>query len=186
MSISFLCVFKLNFAFLPFGPCPFGFSSRDPSGSRERILRILNGRLPRKMLYRIAEVAGSRYSGTKEEEMAQKKKVEKILERTKKRLIKDLEEAKKRMAEFRKRTTTLAKKAREEARKTARISRLRLEVLPLVQKRDRKLKELGKKSYYLVKSRKISGKGLKSLGEEIRDLETKIRRKEKEIKQLRK
>lgn len=118
--------------------------------------------------------------------MAQKKKVEKILERTRKSLVRDLEEVKKGLAEFRKRTTALAKRAKEEAEKTARISRLRLEVLPLVQKRDRKLKELGKKSYYLVKSGKISGKGLKSLSEEIRDLETKIRRKEKEIKQLRK
>ena len=115
-----------------------------------------------------------------------KKRIEGILERTKKNLIRDLEEAKKRLAEFRKRTTALAKKAKEEAGKTARISRLRLEVLPLVQKRDRKLKELGKKSYYLVKSGKISGKGLKSLSEEIRDLETKIRKKEKEIKGLRK
>ena len=141
--------------------------------------------MPRKILYRIAKVAGSRYSGTKEVKMA-KKRIEGILERTKKNLIRDLEEAKKRLAEFRKRTTALAKKAKEEAGKTARISRLRLEVLPLVQKRDRKLKELGKKSYYLVKSGKISGKGLKSLSEEIRDLETKIRKKEKEIKRLRK
>ena len=118
--------------------------------------------------------------------MAQKKKVEKILERTKKSLIKDLEEAKKRMAEFRKRTTTLAKKAREEAGKTAKISRMRLEIVPLVQGRDRKLKELGKKTHHLVKSGKISAKGLKSLSGEIRNLETKIRKKEKEIKRLRK
>ncbi|MCK4648857.1 hypothetical protein KAT51_04960 [bacterium] len=115
-----------------------------------------------------------------------KKKVEKILERTKKSLIKDLEEAKKRMAEFRKRTTILARKAREEVGKTARISRMRLEIVPLVQRRDRKLKELGKKTHHLVKSGKISEKGLKSLGEEIKNLETKIRKKEKEIKRLRK
>ncbi|MBA7626475.1 hypothetical protein ES703_33925 [subsurface metagenome] len=115
-----------------------------------------------------------------------KKKVEKILERTKKNLIKDLEEAKKRLAEFRKRTTALARRAKEEAGKTARISRLRLEIVPLVQKRDRKLKELGKKAYRLIKSGKISEKNLKSLSEEIKNLETKIRRKEKEIKQLRK
>jgi len=118
--------------------------------------------------------------------MTQKKKVEKILERTKKSLIKDLEEAKKRMAEFRKRTTILAKKAKEEAGKTAKISRMRLEIVPLAQKRDRKLKELGGKAYRLAKSGKISAKGLKSLSEEIRNLETKILRKEKEIKQLRK
>ena len=114
------------------------------------------------------------------------KKIKGILERTRKSLVRDLEEAKKRLAEFRKRTTALAKRAKEEAEKTVTITRLRLEVLPLVQKRDRKLKELGKKSYYLVKSKKISGKGLKSLSEEIRDLETKIRKKEEEIKRLRK
>ena len=114
------------------------------------------------------------------------KKIEGILERTKKNLIKDLEEAKKRLAEFRKRTIALAKKAKEEAGKTARISRLRLETIPLVQRRDRKLKELGKKAYHLVKSGKISEKELKSLSEEIRELETKIWKKEKEVKQLRK
>ncbi|MBU4128726.1 hypothetical protein L6304_02925 [bacterium] len=114
-----------------------------------------------------------------------KKEVEKILERTRKSLIRDLEEAKKRLAEFRKRTTTLAKKAREEVGKTARISRLRLETIPLVQGMDRKLKELGKKTHHLVKSGKISEKGLKSLSEEIKNLETKIRRKEKEIKKVR-
>lgn len=117
--------------------------------------------------------------------MAQKKKVEKILERTKKSLIKDLEEAKKRLAEFRKRTTILAKKAREKAGKTVRISRLRLEIVPLVQRRDRKLKELGKKAYRLVKSGRISQKGLKSLSKEMRNLETKILKKEKEIKKVR-
>jgi hypothetical protein len=115
-----------------------------------------------------------------------KKKAEKILEKTKKSLVKDLEEAKKRLAEFRKRTTILAKKAREEAGKTAKISRMRLEIVPLVQGRDRKLKELGKKTHPLVQSGKISAKGLKSLSEEIRNLETKIRKKEKEIKRLRK
>jgi len=118
--------------------------------------------------------------------MAQKKKVEKILERTKKSLIKDLEEAKKRMAELRKRTTILAKKAREEAGKTAKISRLRLEIVPLVQRRDKKLKELGKRAYRLIKSGKISQKGLKSLSKEMRNLEIKILKKEQEIKRLRK
>jgi len=118
--------------------------------------------------------------------MAQKKKVTKILERTKKSLIKDLGEAKKKLTEFRKRTAALAKRAKEEAGKTARISRLRLETIPLVQSRDRKLKELGKKTYPLVKSGKISEKGLKSLSEEIKNLEAKIQGKEKEIKQLRK
>ena len=39
-----------------------------------------------------------------------KKEIEKILQKTKKSLIRDLEEAKKRLAEFRKRTTALAKK----------------------------------------------------------------------------
>ena len=115
-----------------------------------------------------------------------KKRVEKILERTKESLIKDLEEAKKRLAEFKVRATALAKRAKEEAGKTARISRLRLEIIPLVQKRDRKLKELGRKAYQLVKSGKIFEKSLKSLSEEVKDLETKIRKKEKEIKQLRK
>ncbi|HEA46999.1 MAG TPA: hypothetical protein ENH97_01135 [bacterium] len=115
-----------------------------------------------------------------------KKKVEKILERTKRILGKDLEEAKKRMAEFRKRTTALAKRAKEEVGKAAKISRLRLEIVPLTQKRDRKLKELGKKAYPLVESGKISQKDLKSLSEEIGNLEAKIRGKEKEIKQLRK
>lgn len=115
-----------------------------------------------------------------------KKKVEKILEKTKKSLVRDLEEAKKRLAEFRKRTTTLAKKAREEVVKTTKISRLRLEIVPLVQRRDRKLKDLGRKAYYLIKTGKISGKGLKSLSEEIRNLEANIRRKEKEIREIKK
>jgi hypothetical protein len=115
-----------------------------------------------------------------------KKRVEKILERTKKSLIKNLEDAQERLAEFKKRTTTLAKKAKEEAGKTAKISRLRLEIIPLAQRRDRKLKDLGAKAYQLIKREKISKKGLKSLTEEIRNLEAKIRRKEKEIKELRK
>ncbi len=114
-----------------------------------------------------------------------KKEIEKILQKTKKSLIRDLEEAKKRLAEFRKRTTALAKKVRKEAEKTARISRLRLEIVPLAQRRDRKLKELGKKTYHLIKSGKISEKGLRFLSEEIRNLESKIRRKEKEIKKVR-
>ena len=115
-----------------------------------------------------------------------KKKVEKILERTKKSLIKDLEEAKKRLTEFKDRTAVLAKRAKEGAGKTARISILKLETIPLVQSRDRKLKELGKKTYPLVKSGKISEKGLKPLSEEIKNLETQIRSKEKDIKRLRK
>lgn len=115
-----------------------------------------------------------------------KKKVEKILEKTKKRLVRDLKETRKRLVEFRKRTTALAKKAKEEAGKTARISRLKLETIPLVQRRDRKLKELGRKAYHLIKSGKISGEGLKSLSEEIKNLEAKIWKKEKEVKQLRK
>ena len=114
-----------------------------------------------------------------------KKEIEKILQRTKKSLIKDLEEAKKKLTEFRRRTTALAKKAKEEAGKTARISRLRLEIVPLAQRRDRKLKELGKKTYHLIKNGKISEKGLRFLSEEIGNLEAKIRRKEKEIKKVR-
>lgn len=114
-----------------------------------------------------------------------KKKVAGILARTKESLVKELEEAKKRLAELRKRTATLTKKAKEEAVKTARISRLRLEIVLLLQRKDRKLKELGKKAYHLIKSGRISEKDLKSLSEEIKDLETKIRGKEKEIKQLR-
>ena len=114
-----------------------------------------------------------------------KKEIWKILEKTKKSLVRDLKEARKRLAEFRKRTTALAKKAKEEAEKAARISRLRLEIVPLTQRRDRKLKELGKKAYHLIKSGKISEKGLRSLSEEIRNLEAKIRRKEKEIKKVR-
>ncbi len=114
------------------------------------------------------------------------KKVMGILERTRKSLTKDLKEAKKRLTEFKDRTAVLAKRAKEEAGKTARISRLRLETIPLVQNRDRKLKELGKKTYPLVKSGKISEKGLKPLSEEIKKLETKIQGKEIEIKQLRK
>ena len=115
-----------------------------------------------------------------------KKKVEEILEGTKKSLIKDLDDAKRRLAGFKKRTAVLARKAKEEAGKTARISRLRLEIVPLVQRKDRKLKELGKKAYYLIKTGKISEKGLKSLSGEIKNLEANIRRKEKEVKEIKK
>lgn len=115
-----------------------------------------------------------------------KRKVEKILERTRESLIKDVEEAKKRLAEFREKTRALARRAKEGAVKTAQISRLRLEIVPLTQKRDRKLKELGKKAYSLIKTGRISIKGLESLTEEIRDLGAKIRGKEKEIKKIKK
>ncbi len=121
----------------------------------------------------------------KEVEMP-KRKVEKILERTRESLIKDVEEAKKRLAEFREKTRALARRAKEGAVKTAQISRLRLEIVPLTQKRDRKLKELGKKAYSLIKTGRISIKGLESLTEEIRDLGAKIRGKEKEIKKIKK
>lgn len=114
------------------------------------------------------------------------KKVMGILERTRKSLTKDLAGAKKSLTEFKDRTAVLAKRAKEEAGKTVRISRLKLETIPLVQSRERKLKELGKKTYPLVKSGKISEKGLKSLSEEIKNLEVKIQKKEKEIKQVRK
>lgn len=91
--------------------------------------------------------------------MAQKK-IEGILEKTKKSLLRDLEEAKKRLAEFREKTTALARRAKEEAGKTARISSLRLEIVPLAQRRDRKLKEPGKKAYSLIKTGKLSAKSL--------------------------
>ena len=115
-----------------------------------------------------------------------KKKIEKVLEKTKKSLVKDWEETRKRLVGFKKKTTILAIRVKKEAEKVAKISRLRIEILPLSQKKDRKLKDLGKRAYRLIESGKITPKDLKSLSEEIRGLETEIRGKEKEIKKLRK
>jgi hypothetical protein len=113
-------------------------------------------------------------------------KIEEVLEKTKKRLLEDLEETKKRLGEFKKRTATLAKKAGKEAEKVANISRLRLEMLPLLQEKDSTLKDLGTQTYRLVKSGKITLKKLKTLSTKISLLETKIREKEREIKKLKK
>ncbi len=103
-------------------------------------------------------------------ELEVQKEIKKIWDRTKKNLLKLGQE-----------TVKLAKKGEKEIVRASKIGRLQLDILGIKRKREILCRQIGAKVVVLDAEGKIDVGGLKALCNQVRGLDSQIKKKEKEV-----